>query len=302
MKFSQRMGIVPEKQIQLDDMDDSLRNRIINKLQQLSAFEARHILDKMGEEISENINITDLIFDRTDTNLLLKFLRNCEWYKVYDCLDFYLQHFTISCDKYDRYNGGCRSCSKSKRCETYRRKMGMINEINIILEEEKSGYRIINGVVATMTNPVEIESIEQSMLTAYPAVNTHLSKALDLYSDRQNPDYENSIKESISAVEAMCSIIVGKDTTLGKALNQLEKKGIIIHKSLEQAYNRIYGYTSDEKGIRHAGIDFTDAPAEDAKYMLVSCSAFVNYLTEKYEKVKGIDHEKDENGNKEYYQ
>ena len=42
----------------------------------------------------------------------------------------------------------------------------------------------------------------------------------------------------------------------------------------------------DEKGIRHAGIDFVNAPAEDAKYMLVSCSAFVNYLIEKWSKIK----------------
>ena len=42
--------------------------------------------------------------------------------------------------------------------------------------------------------------------------------------------------------------------------------------------------TSDEDGIRHGGIDFKWAPAEDAKYMLVSCSAFVNYLIEKWSK------------------
>lgn len=55
---------------------------------------------------------------------------------------------------------------------------------------------------------------------------------------------------------------------------------------LEQEFSSLYGYTSDEDGIRHGGIDFKNAPAEDAKYMLVSCSAFVNYLIEKYEKVQ----------------
>ena len=47
----------------------------------------------------------------------------------------------------------------------------------------------------------------------------------------------------------------------------------------------MYGYASDEDGIRHGGIDFKGAPAEDAKYMLISCSAFVNYLIEKWSKV-----------------
>ena len=48
----------------------------------------------------------------------------------------------------------------------------------------------------------------------------------------------------------------------------------------------LYGYASDENGIRHGGIDFKNAPAEDAKYMLISCSAFVNYLMEKWSKIQ----------------
>jgi len=55
---------------------------------------------------------------------------------------------------------------------------------------------------------------------------------------------------------------------------------------MESAFSSLYGYTSDENGIRHGGIDFKSVPSEDAKYMLISCSAFVNYLIEKWSKVK----------------
>ena len=54
---------------------------------------------------------------------------------------------------------------------------------------------------------------------------------------------------------------------------------------MKSAFDKLYGYTSDQSGIRHGGIDFVNAPEEDARYMLVSCSAFVNYLKEKYAKV-----------------
>ena len=104
------------------------------------------------------------------------------------------------------------------------------------------------------------------------------------------PDYENSIKESISAVEAICCIITDDDkATLGKALGKLEQAGITIHGSLKSAMEKLYGYTSDENGIRHAGIDFKGASSEDAKYMLVTCSAFVNYLMEKWGKAKSAE-------------
>ena len=111
----------------------------------------------------------------------------------------------------------------------------------------------------------------------------HLNKALALYSDRVNPDYNNSVKESISAVEAMCCIIIGNSgkPTLGNALKKLEEKGVHIHPSQKIAFEKLYGYASNEAGIRHGNIDFVNVPAEDAKFMLIACSAFINYLKEK---------------------
>jgi hypothetical protein len=43
----------------------------------------------------------------------------------------------------------------------------------------------------------------------------------------------------------------------------------------------LYGYTSDSSGIRHALQDEPNLDFVDAKFMLVACSAFVNYLTDK---------------------
>ena len=130
--------------------------------------------------------------------------------------------------------------------------------------------------------------IEEATNTRFHSVNTHLQKALQFYSDRENPDYENSIKESISAVEAMCCIITGltgAQATLGNALKHLEDNGLVLHGALKSAFDKMYGYASDADGIRHGGIDFKNAPSEDAKYMLISCSAFINYLIEKYSKI-----------------
>ena len=83
----------------------------------------------------------------------------------------------------------------------------------------------------------------------------------------------------------MCQIINGSKETLGKALNNLK---VEIHPALKSAYSSIYGYTSDENGTRHAnGIGEKNATFEEAKYMLVSCSAFVNYLKENFEGKNG---------------
>ena len=47
-------------------------------------------------------------------------------------------------------------------------------------------------------------------------------------------------------------------------------------------FEKIYGYTSDQDGIRHAILDESKTvEPEDALFMLVSCSAFCNYLQQK---------------------
>ena len=107
-----------------------------------------------------------------------------------------------------------------------------------------------------------------------------MKKAVVILADRDNKDYKNCIKESICAVESMCQIITKNDkATLGQALKSLKDSGLKIHPALEAAFSKLYGYTSDEGGIRHCeGMFESDVSFEEAKFMLVSCSAFVNYL------------------------
>lgn len=162
-------------------------------------------------------------------------------------------------------------------------------EFNAILEDEVSAYRILDGLVVPITNKSEMGSISDAMNTPFEACNIHIAKALELFANREKPDYENSIKESISAVESICSEITGVEgaqATLGKTIKKLKDAGMHIHSAMENAFTSLYGYTSDEGGIRHGSIDFVEAPSEDAKYMLISCSAFVNYLVEKWSKIK----------------
>lgn len=160
---------------------------------------------------------------------------------------------------------------------------------NAILEDEVSAYRILDGLVVPITNKSEMGSISDAMNTPFEACNIHIAKALELFSNREKPDYENSIKESISAVESICSEITGIEgaqATLGKTIKKLKDAGMHIHPAMENAFTSLYGYTSDEGGIRHGSIDFVEAPSEDAKFMLITCSAFVNYLVEKWSKIK----------------
>lgn len=145
-------------------------------------------------------------------------------------------------------------------------------------------YRIIEGKIVEITSEQEIKTIETAIDNSARNIKMHLNRALELYAQRPGGDYRNSIKESISAVEAFCREKTGENT-LGKALNKLEKNGIVFPDVLKTAFEKLYAYTNQpDAGIRHALMDDTGVytpKAEEAIFMLVSCSAFINYLSKK---------------------
>ena len=134
--------------------------------------------------------------------------------------------------------------------------------LNQVLERDLSAYRIINHHVSPIMSELEISSIESALKESevFPGVHTHLENAFSKVSDRQHPDYRNSIKESISAVEGICKIIAkDKNATLASALDKVAEK-TELHPALKQSFEKLYGYTNDADGIRHALMDSTDYP------------------------------------------
>lgn len=186
------------------------------------------------------------------------FLIDSKWYEIYDLLEFIAQN-----------------------CPSYR----YAEILNRILTHFCSAYRLINDSITEITSEEEIAEIETAIKSPLEEINIQLKNALHKLSDRENPDYRHSIKESISAVECICRKITGK-STLGKAIADLEKKGLKLNTQLREGLNHLYSYTNDENGIRHTIMDLDEeVNMEEARFMLVTCSAFVNYLLEKASKL-----------------
>lgn len=143
-------------------------------------------------------------------------------------------------------------------------------------------YRVIDNKIVEITSEEEIKAIEEAITNEDDSIKIHLQSAMKQLCLRPEGDYRNSIKESISAVGAFCRKITGENT-LGKALSKLESNGIVLPALLKNAFINLYSYTNDKTtGIRHEFIDDTNSPgADEAIFMLVSCSAFINYLTKK---------------------
>ncbi len=275
LPFSQRQGQTPVKTfVQIDDIDDDLRNRIWNALDKYFWQDAAQE-DNKDSTKSFSRRLQDEFFKQPMWSLIVDvwpvyclqlrgLFSKFKWFQVYDFIEFIANEYP-NADISARF----------------------MEESNKLLEEERSGYRFVSGVIAPIASTEERGAVEEALntTTTLPALrgaHIHLRDALKLLSDRERLGdlvYRNSIKESISAVESICVKIAGEKATLGDALNKIERAGKIkLHGALRQAFSSLYGYTSDANGIRHALLDEPNLNLEDAQFMLVSCSAFVNYL------------------------
>ena len=117
---------------------------------------------------------------------------------------------------------------------------------------------------------------------------THLRDAAAHINAQQ---FADSISDSIHAVESVARQIDPKSKTLGPALNSLEKAGLTKHPALKEAFSKLYGYTSDEQGIRHALLEKNspDVGLDEAMFMFGACASFAAYLVNKHHKMQEED-------------
>ena len=279
LNFSQRYGYEPVRDvIQLESMDAPLRNGLWSLLKifvwnsagaipgehgvylhgrsngqikalctRLWLYYFKKPLDELGDQWSEVLSeLRQHYFD-------------CPWHTTYRFVEFVANNY--SDDDFKK--------EFTSKCDQ-------------LFEQEMSGYRFLNGLVTPITDTQELAAIEEAIKTTPGPVVQHLQQALGLFSDRTDPDYRNSIKESISAVESLVvKTASAGNPTFGQLLSRLQiERGL--HPALKAAFGSLYGYTSDESGVRHALTeDGRTVDFHEAKFMLVVCSAFVNFVNGK---------------------
>lgn len=283
MRFSQRHGYAPVRSVlQTGSVDEGLRNRLWNAICSTFFSEAPERDSNVihGNYLPNNHDVRHLLehlwhdYFKSPTDTIgpsyfqaMKKFRTyffeCEWYSIYDLIEFF----------------------KDSSSEWLERDK-FITTVNAVLKEELAGYRFVSERIVPVTSEEEVAAIEAALALpdGLKPVKDHLRQGLTLLADKKSPDYRNSIKESISAIESLSKILSGlPGATLTSALNAVDKHANL-HPALKEAFQRLYGYTSDAQGIRHALMDEPTLDIEDAKFMLVSCSAFANYMVVKAQK------------------
>ena len=276
MKFSEKLGYTSVKDIvQLESMDSALRNGLWSLLQIYvwnnirEPYHSHTLVSETNRELKALLSRLclhyfkhplDTLTDnwKKEIAALREYFFAAPWFEVYDFVEFVA-------DNYGRRQF----------------KGDFLKACNSLLEREISAYRFVDGVLCRITEKEQIDEVERALNSAQGPVRAHLQRALELLSSRDAPDYRNSIKESISAVESLVSLILKSDKgTLGQLLKKLEDE-FGLHPALKTSFSNLYGYASDEGGIRHAMLELPTLKFEDALFFLVACSGFVSYVQSK---------------------
>jgi ribosomal protein L14 len=266
--FSQRTGLEPiPPQLNLGEVSAELRRLIFYYInleierESRSGYESTYFADDW-ERVAMDFHV---LFCKEDPdtfenspyklNQLLKlFTQRSKIGGLFDLVEFFVRH------------ARCSDELKSDLASAFVR--------------TRAAYRTVDGQIVAIGTEEQAAAFERAIADAEAnnagAARKHLIAAgLAL----RNSDWAGSVRESIHAVEAMALRLAPGTTTLGPALAALEKQGHL-HGGLKAAFGSLYGYSSDEEGIRHALVFKEEAQVDeaDALFMLGACASFVSYL------------------------
>lgn len=262
--FSERYGYVPPRAaLQFDQMTEHYRNDLWNSTYLYLSEGAYY--HQLTSDACEAIAL-DVLHLRVDEipslnsdfiTHLGQWWRDAEWFRLYDVVETILED------------------AEPEEVVDY------LDYLEDDFTKNLAPVRIVEKRVVRVDSATDVEAIEAAVVDTgdIPGARYHLEQALNLLASRESPDYPNSVKEAISAVEAVVKEITGKSkATLGTALDTLKKSGVALHPSLIRGWQAIYGYASDADGIRHSASDRPKVDQAEARYWLVTCSAFVSLM------------------------
>ena len=159
------------------------------------------------------------------------------------------------------------------------------------LQESMCAYSIVESVWTIVPSAIPEQRISVGRAFRvledgpFGGAREHLRKSADCVNAG---DHSGSVRESIHAVESVARKLDSDARTLSSALASLCNRGLSLHGAFKSGIEKLYGYASDEDGIRHSLSDATaNVDVADAVFMFGACASFAAFLVEKA-RVAGI--------------
>ncbi|MEI8668703.1 hypothetical protein P4S65_10760 [Pseudoalteromonas sp. B131b] len=288
MKFSHRFGFDPEYKNEpiSEEAPNWLKSLFfINVLEPLLYIDGD---SRQKNEESKPLGVKDLIerlcaenghetdsedFDSwTCWDALKSRLMNLEWYQFYDFVE--ITAIKIKEQEIEYSSAWENSRFESFMFPSYRQK------VNDLFSQHKIQWKLNDAGKLETPLPKDLETrvsaIDSTLQDKFEPARVHYSKARS-YILSPSKDPENSIKESVSAVESVCKTIYPKCSTLGDALKAMKREQLI-SPMLVTVFEKFYAYTNAEPAVRHGSNKISGVGEMDAELALHMSAAFIRTI------------------------
>jgi hypothetical protein len=159
---------------------------------------------------------------------------------------------------------------------------GFVPEIGGIFRRSRAAYAVIpdGPTIIPIGSDEEVKALAAALNAttqeSLRGARAHLRLAAEALTAGR---YGDSVRDSMHAVESTARVL-SKDSkaTLAEALHELKSK-LGMHPAFKKGLLSLYGYSSDEAGIRHSLLeDEARVDMHDALFMLGACASFVTLL------------------------
>lgn len=272
VSFSQAQGYKSLPQpLQLEELDRRARVRIWNAFHESVIYEVIEEYideDELGLLASElHLEHFERLIDEvpdgwTYLQKMKGFFLNMPFNEVFDLLTFFMRH---------------KVCPRAFTTKL----RGVFRECQVAYVIDPANPATIYPASTPEEGNAMIDAMGVLSEHGLHGARQHLMQSSASINQRQ---WAQSVHESINAVESVARTIAPGSNTLGDALKQLRRQGLLEHPALAEGLDKLYGYTSDEQGVRHSLLDQGESKVgqDEAVFMLGACASFASYLWRKH--------------------
>lgn len=209
-------------------------------------------------------------------------VQSLSWEKVFDFCERLYSHLASDVRFWDGYANDWEVRTTREEVQNY-----LTDELQRIFLEENLSYSFIQGEVRRRGRSHTKKQISKAEPTLgdprLDSARKHYAKALAYFEHPSKPDFENSVKEAVCAVEAAARHLFPqtKAKTLGKVINRIKgtEEGQL-PKPLADTITGLYAYRNAGDGVSHGGADGGKATRHIAEYALSIAASQIILLHE----------------------
>ncbi len=257
-----------------NDFPDSARIGLIHLLHELIA---RGYIRDWKTVTRELERITRL---EPNTSAARDLLLTVPWENVFDFCERLYSHLAEEVANHDGF-GNIEIVFTKSEIQKY-----IAVELQRLFLEENLAFEFFSGLVRRHGRRNTQDRIAAAELVlGNPRLSQallHYSKALKFFRNPSQPDYENTVKEAVCAVEAAARVLFpDAGSTLGRIVSGItgNDEGRL-PKSIADTFHGLYGFRNGGQGVGHGGATGGPATKGIAEYALAVAASQIVLLVE----------------------